>query len=37
MLAITTRLITRSPAAIRRYHFPINIAAQRCGDLLGFT
>ena len=37
MLAITTRLITRSSAAIRRYHFPINIAVQPCGDLLGFT
>jgi hypothetical protein len=37
MLAITTSLITHSPAAIRRNDFPINIAAQRYGDLLGFT
>jgi hypothetical protein len=37
MLAICTRLIARSPAAIRRNDFPINIAAQRCAALLGFT
>ena len=37
MLAITTSLITHSPAATRRNDFPINITAQRCGDLLGFT
>jgi len=37
MLAISTRLITRSPAAIRRNHLPINSAAQRCAALLGFT
>ena len=36
-LAITTGLISRSPGQIRRYHCPINIAVQRCGDLLGFT
>ena len=36
-LAITTGLIPRSPGPIRRTHFPINIAAQRCAELLGFT
>jgi len=37
MLAMTTGLISRSPGPIRRYYSPMNIAAQRCGDMLGFT
>jgi hypothetical protein len=37
MLELTTGLITRSPAATHRTHFPINITAQLRGDLLGFT
>ena len=36
-LAITTDLISCSPGPIRRYHYPINIAAQLYGELLGFT
>ena len=37
MLTVTTRLIARSHPAIRCHHFPINIAAHRRGNLLGFT
>ena len=37
MLAIITRLITRLPAAIRRYLYPLNTAAQFYAELLGFT
>jgi hypothetical protein len=35
--AITTGLISRSPGPIRRYHYPIKIAAQRRTPMLGFT
>ena len=34
---ITTDLISCSPGPIRRYHYPIHIAVQRCATLLGFT
>ena len=33
-LAITTGLNSCSPGPIRRYHYPINIAVQRCAALL---
>jgi hypothetical protein len=36
-LAITSGLISRSPGPIRRHHYPVNIAAQPCAALLGFT
>ena len=37
MLATTTRLNTRSPAAIRRYQYPPHSAVQLYAELLGFT
>jgi len=36
-LAIATDLITRLPAPIRHYLYPLDTAAQLCAALLGFT